>query len=263
MSTEHVADMKVHQILKGLSEGKSREQLAEEMEYKSYKSLDIFMRRKGYDWDKRQKNYYPKSEEQETFPEYPKGRAGSIITMLRGGGDIKEVAKHFRFDDHRAMAIYMAGKGFYWDQESQNYAFRGSESESESTQDKLSSHEPSKDKEEEKKREGKVEKNKKDSEFERFLPILEFLEKNEEALRGSISLQSNIGSIPRYTLPGISTTKSIHMVWGLEQLIREYSKEKNIPQKEIVEIALIEFFRKYGYHREVETLIGKQSSKSG
>ncbi len=41
----------------------------------------------------------------------------------------------------------------------------------------------------------------------------------------------------------------------LDQMVRDFSKEKNINQREIFEVALIEFFQKYGYAREVETLL--------
>jgi hypothetical protein len=38
--------------------------------------------------------------------------------------------------------------------------------------------------------------------------------------------------------------------------VRDFSKEKKISQREIFEVALVEFFRRYGYEREIETLLG-------
>jgi hypothetical protein len=46
------------------------------------------------------------------------------------------------------------------------------------------------------------------------------------------------------------------MLTGLDLLIREYSTEKNISQKDMFQIAMIEFLKKYGYRRETEALIG-------
>lgn len=41
----------------------------------------------------------------------------------------------------------------------------------------------------------------------------------------------------------------------LDQMVQDFRKEKNIHQREILEVALTEFFQKYGYQREVETLL--------
>lgn len=41
----------------------------------------------------------------------------------------------------------------------------------------------------------------------------------------------------------------------IAKLTAEFSKEKNITQREIVEAALIEFLEKYGFKREIETLL--------
>lgn len=43
----------------------------------------------------------------------------------------------------------------------------------------------------------------------------------------------------------------------IEQLVVDFSKEKNISQRELFEVALIEFFRRYGYEQEVERLLSK------
>lgn len=39
------------------------------------------------------------------------------------------------------------------------------------------------------------------------------------------------------------------------KLTGEFSKEKNISQREVVEGALIEYLQKYGFKREIETLL--------
>lgn len=46
-------------ILRGLAEGKSRDELAAEFGYKNYKSLDIYMRRKNFIWDRVKQTYVP------------------------------------------------------------------------------------------------------------------------------------------------------------------------------------------------------------
>jgi hypothetical protein len=63
--------------------------------------------------------------------------------------------------------------------------------------------------------------------------------------------------IPRFTVPGVFSVKSVHMASGLDQLVRDFSQEKNISQRDIFEVALIEFFHKYGYEREVNALLSQ------
>jgi hypothetical protein len=43
---------------------------------------------------------------------------------------------------------------------------------------------------------------------------------------------------------------------NFDLLARQFSEEKNISQRDIFEIALIDFFKKYGYHDKVKMLIG-------
>lgn len=45
------------------------------------------------------------------------------------------------------------------------------------------------------------------------------------------------------------------MVRELDLLVRSFSQERNITQREIFEVALIEFFRRYGYAQEVQRLL--------
>ncbi len=63
------------------------------------------------------------------------------------------------------------------------------------------------------------------------------------------------GIIPRYIVPGLVRTKAIYMSDMIAKLAGEFSKEKNITQREIVEVALIEYLQKYGFKREIETLL--------
>ena len=92
--------------------------------------------------------------------------------------------------------------------------------------------------------------------WEEYLPLLEMLQKNKERLLDLILPTGQSGTIPRYIVPGVAKTKTVHMMNTLEQLVVDFSREKNISQRELFEVALIEFFRKYGYEQEVERLLG-------
>jgi hypothetical protein len=56
---------------------------------------------------------------------------------------------------------------------------------------------------------------------------------------------------------GIAKTKSVQMSHLLHQLLEDYSYEKNITQRQIIETAIIDFFRKYGYKHEVDSLLSQ------
>ena len=94
--------------------------------------------------------------------------------------------------------------------------------------------------------------------IERFLHLLELLEKNKDKLLDLVIPGSEKGKVPRYVVPGIAKTKTVQMMSNLEQLVVDFSREKNISQREVFEVALIEFFRKYGYEYEIESLLGER-----
>ncbi|WP_198430812.1 hypothetical protein, partial [Rhodococcus rhodochrous] len=54
-----IYDERANAILRGLVEGKTRDELAKELGYKNYKTLDIYMRRKNFKWDRDKQNYVP------------------------------------------------------------------------------------------------------------------------------------------------------------------------------------------------------------
>ncbi len=66
----------------------------------------------------------------------------------------------------------------------------------------------------------------------------------------------NGGQVPKYAVPGESTTKSIYMAKRLSHLVENFSNRKNMSQREIVEAALIEYLMRYVYSVEVKVLLG-------
>ncbi len=97
--------------------------------------------------------------------------------------------------------------------------------------------------------------------FERFvklIPMLEMIEKNYDKIAERLSINSS-NTIPRYIVGGVTITKSICMSYPLAELVKEFSIEKNISQREIFEVAIIEFLRKYGFENEINSLFEKQN----
>jgi hypothetical protein len=243
-------DKKVDEILTGLAAGQTREQIALELGYKNYKSLDIYMKRKNFDWDNKKNYYFPKKDrtpidEELKLMNRPEGRVAAVLSLLKSGLDIKEISVQLKFHDHRELALFMKGKGYTWGEKDQTFTFSGKNIISEDT----SVTDNSLNESGIKKGAKTMLMNESDTE------VMTFLENNKEALFELISTHASAARIPRYTIRGLYTTKSVSMNYRMDQLIREYSKMKNVSQKDVVEVALIEFFKKYGFRNEVSTLI--------
>lgn len=245
-------DSRIDQILSSLAAGKRREQIATELSYKSSKSLDAFMKKNKYTWDNKRNYYFPlsdalsKKEPLDTsWLHQPDSRTASVLSLLNQGHDLKEIAEQLRFADHRELALYMKNKGYIWNEDSKKYHFKSqllnsipsssTQKDIETTASSLKSLEHSSSNE----------------------SLYEFLEKNKNVLYQLVSSHIQTNHLPRYTIPGVYITKSISMNYGMDMLIRSYSQDKNVSQKDIVEIALVDFFSKYGYQQEINTLLGK------
>jgi hypothetical protein len=247
---------KLDYIFNELAKGKDREGLAVELGYKNYKSMDIFVRRQGYTWDRNLQKYLLPEERNSGMYAYPaptvSGKVGVVIKLFsKGEADPREVAKVVGFKDHRELAVYMRAKGYYWDDAIGNYKREEAE-EVEEEQDEGELNDTNDEVENISVLSGKFYAGEYDG-------LLKFLLNNEDILRDliqSAKKESTLGQIPRYAVHGIPVTKSIYMKNQLAQLVTDFSKEKNIKQNDIVEAALIEYFKKYGYKSEVETLLG-------
>ncbi len=90
-----------------------------------------------------------------------------------------------------------------------------------------------------------------------YLPLLQMLSENKDRLL-DLLMPNSEGNIPKYAVPGIPKTKNIYMSDLLARLVTEFSESKNLSQREVVETALIEYLKRYGYQMEVEKLLAKK-----
>lgn len=261
-----IYDDRVNEILRGLAEGKNRGVLAKELNYKNYKTLDIYMRRKNFMWERDKQTYIPaynrldKRSVEVTM--ISSSKVATVISLFKkNDADARSIAKRLGFTDHRELATYMKAKGYVWSSDEENYIKTHGRLQEEDAEPSTSSVEAHTDTIRELSSVKPVDSPKlpkMDSDnLERFMPLLEVLERNRDRLIDLVIPGGESGKVPRYAVPGIFVTKSVHMTNTLDQLVREYSKEKNISQRDIFAVALIEFFRRYGYEREIETLLGR------
>lgn len=245
---EPIYDNKVEMILRGLMEGKSREDLSEQLKYKSYKSLEIYMRRKNWKWNSKAGTYEPckpsitfedKLSEVKTMGT----KIGRAIELFKSGiVDPMIVAKKVGFINHIDMAEYMKKNNYLWDNEKGNYvAITGKIQNNISEVNKVVMKEAIESLD--------------DLDLKQYMPLLKMLQNNKDKLIDIFNSEIKVQSIPTYLVPGIPTVLSAQMMSSLKFLLKDYSDEKNVTQRQILEVALIEFFNKYGYSQRASTML--------
>lgn len=247
---------RVNATLKGLMEGKTRETLAEEFGLGTWKSLDVYLRRKGFTWDGANTTYIPATTKVDKLLEDLSSsvpvKAEMIIRRLDepdGDSDPRAIAREFGFKDHRELGTYMETKHLSWDSDTKNYvpmirALSDESIEESGTLDaafKLPVM--------------NLETVTMES-LEAYLPLLQMLMENKDRLL-TLLMPNADGQIPKYAVPGVPKPKSIYMSSILGNLVSAFSTSKNVSQRDIVEAALIEYLKRYGFQKEVEKLLGK------
>ncbi len=252
---EPIYDEKVKRIIEMLK-FKTRDEVAAELQYKSWKSLDMYMRRKNFAFDSQQGQYFPRQNRvQKPDPKsYAPTKVASIITAFEVEGiDPRMVARQEGFQDHREMAEYMKTKGYEWNIHKNNYV---------KTVGRIDVPEPV----EEEMLEPpapqplpaptvQATNGESPQGLGEYLPFLRYLYENRDGLYQLLTGTRDDGIIPRYAIPGQVKTKAIYMSDMVARLAVEFCKEKNLSQREVMEGALLEYLMKYGFKREVEGLL--------
>lgn len=217
MAKNVVEAERLHQILENLEQGMPREELAKKLGHSDYRSLDMYMRRRGYTWSSELQNYILKKNKIDSGKikkaNVHFGKVSQVIELFEQGHDAKTVAKKLLFSNHRSLAEYMKQKGYEWDNERRNY-------------------------------EPVLGVQTKEGNFSTDI-------NNEGNMTGIVE------QIPRYMIPGIIQAKNISLSHLLNQLVIDFAHERNITQRELFETAAIEFLIKYGYVHEVKALFRK------
>ena len=150
------------------------------------------------------------------------------------------------FKDHRDLASFMAARGFVWSNEQGNYVAR--KNQPESRQEAACELVPEINEQ--------PVFNYDNNNLEKYIPLFEILFKHKEKLLNLLLTGTSPGTIPRYTIPGVTRTKSFYMSDALSKLISEFSQKNNVSQKEIIEAAVIEFLKAHSFGREVDAMLG-------
>jgi Phage integrase family len=254
-------DSRMEEILNGLRKGMSRSELAQKFGNKNRHAVDQYMRRRNYVWSEPDQTYvkskkHPQySQAEERF--VPEKVRRILLEFRSVTADAREVARRVGFKDHREMANYMRENGFNWSQTHHNYIRAGNaqtpkekpghaqESDTvfasedvmvtEAIHSQLSIERP------------------------QISSILQMLYENRDRLVTLLQqTPPRALTVPRYNVGGGYITKTLHMHAALEEMVRDFSQEKTIPQREIFEVALIQFFYRYGYGKKVEAVLSQE-----
>lgn len=199
-----------------------------------------------------------------------------IIQRLNEGSTREDLSDEFGNKDYRALDMYMRRRGYTWDSELQNYIIKksnikpnqfkdekvqagkvaeiinlfdkGYDAKEVAKQTFFSSHHSLADYMRQKGYEW-------NQEMKNYVMKVGVEKSAEET--NIVKNTAQVQEVPRYLVPGVFKNKSVSMSHLLDQLMTDYSLEKNIKQREIVEVALIEFFQKYGYVHEVKALLNR------
>lgn len=246
---EVLDDDRVREILQGLAKGKTRDELAEQFGHKNYRTLDIYMRRRNFIWDSQQQMYKLESDEpQVATVDTSKAYRITQLIAQQEELDLQRIAQLMNFEGYKALAAYMAANDYSWSAEQNNYVkvkkpstkliadeSKISKESTEPTLPQLSIF--------------------LDENGGEYLDLLKMLKANELRLLQILQPYGAGGQIPRYTIPGVAKTKTVQMIHSLDQMVTDFAKEKNMTQRDVFEVALIDFFKRYGYERQVELLL--------
>ncbi|MCL6489141.1 MAG: hypothetical protein K6T76_09425 [Alicyclobacillus mali] len=232
-------------VFQHLADGKTRDEIAQMYGYKARRYLDQFMMRRGYQWSVERQTYV----ERVTPKKKRRGhKVARVIEAFQAEpyGDPKRIAEALGFGSAFEMAQYMQSHGYLWSNTARNYVAQDRTQEA-----PLPSTEPDSARQTASSKGDTVSLPLGDA-----LEILGMLVKHRAKLE-QLLLHTERGAtdVPRYTIPGLSVVKSLHISVELDRLLRSASQAWRMSQREILEAAIIEFLRKHGYDEVLQRLL--------
>lgn len=233
-------DPKIRQILAMLEEGKAKKEIVEYFGNKNWATIDMYFRRRGFRWNGQ--TFVLKEEKSNSSSDvrFIQTKAAQIVRQLsQKYVDIRQIAIKNGFSSVEEMGDYMKSQGYVWNDDINNYEF----DESTAPKQSLKKASPNQN------ASGKAE-----WEMDEYQEVLEFLLERKERLYELLEPQ-NSGTLPRYKFKGAKANKTLGLPTSLQTLLNDFSKEFNVTQRDIIEVALAEFFKKYGYEDQLNNVL--------
>ncbi|EJL46596.1 hypothetical protein PMI08_01091 [Brevibacillus sp. CF112] len=233
-------DPKIKTTFELLAQGKSKDEIVEHFGHKGWFTIDQYFRRRGFRWNGT--TFVPEEADTPSATEdarFLNSKAGQIIRQLsQSSANVRQVALKNGFGTVDEMGDYMRGKGFVWDSEKENYT--DSESVAKKQRDTMTaaSQVPTVPEEG----------------LDEYRQLLAYLLSRKDKLLALLETESE-GTLPRYKFRGAKANKTLGFPTSLLTLLSDFSKEFNVTQRDIIEVALAEFFRKYGYEDQLNSVL--------
>lgn len=247
------------EILDKLNNGYTREEIYKEYGYVSWRSLDGFMRRKGYIY---KEGTYQKPEEmrekmlEELCNNIPYKASLIVKEFEEKGGDTNpiEVARKYGFSGCVEMNNYMKENGLHYKSFTQKYEKEKEQQENKKKKEKntvIKKVPIATDN-------NRISKAECLEDMQKYIPLLDFLSAHQEQLVELCNAAST-EQLPRYMVPGTPKVKSIYISNMLIKILDDFVRSKNVTIKEICEGAIIQYLSKYGYKDEIALLLDKNN----
>jgi hypothetical protein len=232
-------DDRMSGVLEMIAQGKKKNEIIKEHRFRSWQTLEKHFFDRGYIWDG--VTFVPKQEDSAVEDAaLLNTKAGLIIRSLNQKDvDARQVARKNGFQTTEQMGDYMRGQGFVWCADTSNYEYNKQKTDTETTKAPVSD---------------RIVQENIPSSLDGYKEVLDYLVQNQSRLRDLLEITSD-GTIPRYKFKGVKANKTINMTTSIQTLLTDFSKEFNVSQKDVVEVALAEFFKRYGYENQLNSAI--------
>lgn len=245
---------KTQDILTRLQQGQTREDIAEAYGNDTWKSVDMYMRRRGYRWENDTyvlQSEEPSQEEALQAVRHTVTKAAQIIRLLDVEyPDPRGIAQKQGFDTIEAMGEYMKAQGYVWDNTLMNYR-EETHSSTPATFATMDTNSSTIEGQKGQETSSPLSTISNETSLQQdHLALLNRLVAHQEELFQWLEAHE-AGRVPLYKFRGKPETKTLTMASSAKALLDDFSQEFNVSQRSIVEAALAEYFQKYGYHYQV------------
>lgn len=231
-------DPKISETLAMLEAGTSKEEIVQHFGNKNWAAIDMYFRRRGFRWNKN--TFEPVPEATATAVDearFIQTKAAQVVRQLSVKyADIRQIAIKNGFPNVEELGEHMKANGYVWDTTLNNYEYDESSKQIEETVVSPSFFDPTAEGNEE------------------IQQLLRFLVTKKHRLAELLETESS-KTLPRYTFKGSKANKTLGLPSSLQSLLADFSKEFNVTQRDVIEVALADFFKSYGFEEQLNQVL--------
>mgnify|MGYP002514809158 CR=1 FL=1 len=245
------------EIVSRLNNGEDKEVIAQEYGFKSSRSMDSRLRRNGYHCPN---GFYEKipTEPIENF-NCASAKAEKIAMSLNEYVDAGisipvDFHKKYGFASKQEMQKYLKENGAIYNPNTKKYEpDKDADAKWVAKQELIQKEQAALRQQMECHPENGTE----DS-FDAYMPFIQLLYQNREVLITLLTVDVPSETPPRINVGGEKITKSIYIAKSISRLIDDFHYKTGLSIREIIEVAIVEYLKKYGYEKEIKKLLERE-----